>query len=168
MNSNGQGRSGQVGWGEGGFTLVEVLVAVMILAIALLGVVGAATLQSGGIALSLPIGQAAITRGYHVTTAAMLAQESLEQVKRLQWTLGPPEVDQFAPLDANGSPPGFADEGLGAIAGYPNFSRQVRVTDDSPVTNMKTVTVTVRFNLPYESGMRQESIAVSTLIAALP
>ena len=151
--------------GERGFTLVEILIAMVILTIALLGVAGAVALQSGGIALSLPIGQAAVTRGHYISTATMLAQERLEQIKRLQYTIGPPAVDQISP---DPTPTGFADEDFGTITGYPNFRREVRVQTGVPATNIKTVTVTVRFNLPKETGTSEESVKISTLIAARP
>ncbi len=151
--------------GQGGFTLVEVLIALAILTIAVLGVAGGVLVQSGGIAASLPVGQAAVTRGYYVSTATVLAQQRQEQLKRLQYTVGPPAVDQFG---AGPTPAGFADEDFGSISGYPNFRREVRVQTGVPGANMKTVTVTVRFNLPTQTGTNQESLAVSTIIAARP
>jgi prepilin-type N-terminal cleavage/methylation domain-containing protein len=154
--------------GERGFTLAEVLIAIALLTIGVVGVAVAVGLQSG-LASSMTSGHAAVTRGHYLSAATMLAQERLEQVKRLQWTLGPPENDQFLPLDANGSPPGFADEDLGVIAGFPSFSRQVRVVNNEPAgASMKTVTVTVTFRLPMETKISQESVALSTLIAARP
>lgn len=150
--------------GERGFTLVEVLIAILILSIALVSVVGTAVLQ-GGIAASLPTGQAAVTRGYYVSTATMLAQERLEEVKRLQYTIGPPAVNQIG--DPPGPPATLGDEGFGSITGYPAFSRQVRV-QNGPSANMRTVTVTVTLNLPGETRMSQESIAVTTHISARP
>lgn len=145
--------------GERGFTLVEVLIAIALLAIGLLGIT-AAGVQSGGIAASISFGQAAVTRGHYVSTATMLAQQRLEQLKRLQYslTLG----DQFG---ADPIPAGFADEGFGAIAGFPNFSRRVSVLT---AANMKTVTVTVLFNLPKETGIGQENLVINTIIAARP
>ena len=77
----------------GGFTLIEVVIALALLTIALLGVASAVALQSGGIAVSLPIGQAAVTRGHHVSVATFLAQERLEQVRRLQYRTGPPAIE---------------------------------------------------------------------------
>ena len=151
--------------GEHGFTLVEVLIAMAILTIGLLGILAGAGVQSGGIAASLPFGQAAVTRGQFVSTATMLAQQRLEQLKRLQYIVGPPAVDQFG---ADPIPAGFADEGFGTIAGFPNFSRQVRVQTGVPAANMKTVTVTVTFNLPKETGTGQENLVINTIIAARP
>lgn len=148
--------------GERGFTLIEVLMAMAILTIALLGVAGTVALQSG-IGASLTLGQAAVTRGNYITTATMLAQERLEQLKRLTYTLS---TDNISP---DPTPTGFEDEDFGSISGYPNFRREVRVSTGSPAANMKTVTVTVKMKLPKETGLgQQESISISTLIAARP
>ncbi len=144
---------------ERGFTLVEVLIALAILTIALLGVAATTALQSGGIAGSISFGQAAVTRGYYLSTATMLAQDRLEQVKRVQYRVG---ADPFAP----GNPPlGFTDET--PVNGFPNFNRQVRVVD-GPAGNTKEVTVTLSFTLPTERGANQESMRISTLVAARP
>lgn len=134
-----------------------------ILTIGLLGVAGA-LMVSSGVMGGLATGQAGVTRGYYVSAAAMLAQDRLEQVKRLQYSIGPPAVDQLG----SGTPSGFSDEAYGAISGYPNFTRNVRVTDASPGANMKTVTVTVGFKFASSSRMREESISVSTIAAARP
>jgi len=122
------------------------------------------------------MGQTAVTRGYYVSIATMLAQQRLEEVKQLQYCcldpLGNPTVDQFCtpgnPPVCGATPPGFNDEGFGAIPGLPNFSRQVRVQHGVPAANMKTVTVTVSFTLPTQIGSNQEGVAVGTLIAARP
>lgn len=153
--------------GERGFTLVEVLIAMAILTVALLGIAAGGGVQSGGIAASLPFGQAAVTRGHYVSTATMLAQQRLEELKRLQYIVGPPAVDQILP-NAPNAPAPLPDEGFGAIPGFPNFSRQVRVQTGVPAANMKTVTVTILFNLPKETGIGQESLVINTIIAARP
>src|SRR5207245_10974482 len=68
-----------------GFALVEILVAMSIISIGLLGLAGAMTVQSGGLSSSIAMGQGAVTRGYYVSTATLLAQDRLEQVKRLTY-----------------------------------------------------------------------------------
>jgi len=157
---------------ERGFTLVEVLIALAILTIALLGVAATTALQSGGIAGSISVGQAAVTRGYYRSTATMLAQDRLEQVRRLQYSIGPPAVDQIgggpAPNGAATLSLQFQDEAFGTIASYPNFARQVRVQAGTPAATIKTVIVTVNLRLPTDTGMNSESVAISTLIAARP
>ena len=154
--------------GERGFTLIEVLIAMAILTIALLGVAGTTLLQSGGIAASITSGQAAVSRGQYVSTATFLAQDRLEQAKGLQYTLQPP-VDQIGGGPSPGAAPSaLPDEAFGAITAYPNFRRQVRVLADTPAASMKTVTVTVTFHLPTAAGSNTESVAVGTIIAARP
>lgn len=146
---------------ERGFSVAEVLVALSILGVGLLGFGSAMSLQ-GGLASAAPSGQSAVTRGFAVSSATMLAQERVEQVKRLTYTINPP-VDQLGtPV-----PAGFDDEPRGTIAGYPNFSRQVRV-ETYPAEHMKTVTVTVTYAFAGAGGMRTESLALSTLVAARP
>ncbi len=149
--------------GQQGFALTEILVAIAIISIGLLGLAGAMAVQSGGLSSAVAAGQGAVTRGYYVSTATLLAQDRLEQVKRLQYTIGPPAVDQIG----TPTPTGFSDEALGSISGYANFGRQVRV-QNYPTSNVKTVTVTVTFNLPTPTGINSESVALSTLIAARP
>ncbi|MBI4609174.1 MAG: prepilin-type N-terminal cleavage/methylation domain-containing protein [Candidatus Rokubacteria bacterium] len=151
---------------ERGLTLVEVLVAIVILVVGLLGLAGTLAVQGGGAAAAVSAGHAGITRGYYVSTATMLAQQRLEAVKRLQYWVGPPAGDEYG---SDPTPTGFPDEPAGTIPGYPNFIRQVRVQTGVPAANMKTVTVTVGFNLPTQMGINREGgVAVSTLIAARP
>ena len=150
---------------EGGFTLIEVLIALVLLTVAVLGVASAVAVQSGGIAVSLPIGQAAVTRGHHVSVATFLAQERLEQVRRLQYRLGPPAVDE---IGDGAPPPALPDEDFGSIPGFADFRREVTVHDAMPAEFLKTVIVTVKFGLPRETGVVTESVALSTIIAARP
>lgn len=144
-----------------GFTLVEVLIALAILTVAVLGVAATTALQSvGGSAGAVSFGQAAVTRGYYLSTATMLAQDRLEQVKRVQYRVG--AADPFAP---GNPPPGFADEN--PVNGFPNFNRQVRVVN-GPAADTRQVTVTVAFTLPTAQGANQEGINIRTLVAARP
>jgi prepilin-type N-terminal cleavage/methylation domain-containing protein len=143
-----------------GFTLIEALVALVILTIAVLGISVAVGVQSGGTAKSLSFGLGAISRAGSLSTATFLAQDRLEQVKRVQYKVG--AADPFAP---GNPPPGFADES--PVNGFPNFNRQVRVVA-GPAAATRRVTVTVFFNASGDDGIHQESVAVSTLMAARP
>lgn len=147
---------------QDGFTLAECLVAIAIIGIAFSGVAAVGVIQAGGATGATTMGHAAVTRGYYVSQASTLAQERLEQVKRLQYSVGPPAVDQFG----SGTPVGFADEN--PVNGWPGFRREVRVLDATPAANMKTVTVTVTYTLPTATGMVQENIVLRTLIAVRP
>lgn len=144
---------------EAGFTLVEVLVAIAILSIAFLGL-GSAMAVQGGLASGATSGHAAVARSYAASTATMLAQQRMEQIKRLTYTL---TTDQIG----TPTPTGFEDEDFGTIAGYTNFRREVRV-QNYPAENMKTITVTVAFRVISPTGMQTESLALSTLVAARP
>jgi prepilin-type N-terminal cleavage/methylation domain-containing protein len=149
----------------GGFTLAEVLVAMMIIVVALLGAGGTVALQSGGLAASVPVGQAAVTHGHALSTATFLAQERLEQVRRLEYRLGPPALDV---IGAGMPPPELPDEEFGAIAGFPDFRREVDVQDGVPGDGMKTIKVTIKFRVASATGRTRESIVLATILAARP
>jgi prepilin-type N-terminal cleavage/methylation domain-containing protein len=110
--------TGQVTKKNGGFTLTEVLIAVVILSVGLLG---------------LSVMTVAMTKsqafGNKLTTATALAQKKLEEIKNTSYT---DVVSANYPL-----------EGYNTIARYPQFSRSVTITADSPLVNTKTVMVTV-------------------------
>jgi prepilin-type N-terminal cleavage/methylation domain-containing protein len=144
---------------EAGFTLAEILVAVAILSIAFLGLGSALSVQ-GGLASRVTNGHAAVARSYSATTATMLAQQRIEQVKRLTYTLTTDQME--AP-----TPAGFSDEDFGIISGYPDFRREVRV-QNYPAESMKTITVTVAYRVVSVTGTRTEALALSTLVAARP
>lgn len=154
-----------------GFSLAEVLVAMMLLTVGFVGVVGALGAHSGGVGDAAPRGLAAITRGNYVSTATMLAQQRMEQLKQLTFQVAPP-IDQYGTGEI---PTGFPDEAMGQIPDetgqflrYQNFSRQVRMQHNVPAVNLKTLTITVNFRLPTQSGSNQEAVAMSTLTAATP
>lgn len=146
-----------------GFTLAEVLVAIAILTIALLGYAGALAMQNGtGIAAGMEVGQAAVGRGRYVSTAAFLAQERLEQIKRLVYEVGTDQIGFGTP------PAALPHQDYGTIDGYPDFRREVVVENGVPAANMKLVTVTVRFRRFTPEGRREESSALRTILAERP
>ncbi len=140
-----------------GFALMEVLVAMSILTVGLIGVGAALSVQSGVVS-AIPSGQTAVTQGYYVTTAAALAQERLEQVKRITYSAS--GGDSYG---AGPAPTGLPDEN--PVSGYPNFTRQVRFTNNSPAANMKTVTVTVTYTVNTGTGQLTGTVTLPTLIA---
>ncbi|MCX5885421.1 MAG: type IV pilus modification protein PilV [Proteobacteria bacterium] len=100
---------------EKGFTLVEVLIAVMVLAIAF---------------LSMYQMQAMAVRGNEtanqVTIATMLAQDKMEEIRNTNY-------DDVTNLN-------FPAENYGMVPNFPQFRREVAVTENGRV---KTVRVTV-------------------------
>jgi prepilin-type N-terminal cleavage/methylation domain-containing protein len=116
-----------------GFTLIEILIATVIITIASLGI---ATLTVG------------VIRGNsfskRLTTATMLAQDRLEQAKRLGYS----KVDTIA-----------VTENYGNIVNYSGYKRETFVIGDTPGLNMKTVNVVVY----WDAG--KHSINLSTILA---
>lgn len=113
-----------------GFTLLEVLIAMCLLAIAMLGL---ATLQSRGIRGN--------DLGNRTTQAIGLAQDQLEQLIHIasggNFPLAAPSPNPFP--DANNPM-----SETGAAGGI--FTRTWQLQDNTPVTNAQTVTVTVTWN----------------------
>ncbi|NIO09622.1 MAG: prepilin-type N-terminal cleavage/methylation domain-containing protein [Deltaproteobacteria bacterium] len=102
-----------------GFTLLEILVAVTILSIALLGMAGltAALMEGTGVSNRL-------------TTATTLVQDKLEEMTDQGYA--------FTPATDT-----TTTENYNTIAGHPWYKRVTEVDVDNPGTMMKTVTVTV-------------------------
>ena len=98
-----------------GFTLIEVLIAIVILSVGLLGMA------------SLTVG---IIKGNQfsnqLTTATTLAQDKMEDLRRIKET-------GFSNV--------VAETKAVCLSPYDQYKREVLVTDDSPATNMKTVIV---------------------------
>jgi type II secretion system protein I len=103
---------------KNGFTLLEVLVAMMLLTMGLLGMA------------SLTVG---IIKGNsyskNVTTATIVAQQQIDQAQRVGYT----NVNTLA---------GSTTVSMGGTS----FTRATTVTNSSPATNMKTVAVSVSWN----------------------
>jgi len=154
-----------------GFTLVEVLVALTILVIGLLGV-----------ALLQVVSIQGNTFSREMAVATALGQDMLEKLKTLQWTelnvdpaLAPgdhPVGDDIKrDLDGDGLPPFLAvaagnaniidERGLGAAdpgSGPTLYTRTWTITDDLPAVNMKTIEVTVLWR---EQGKTERSVTIS-------
>jgi len=117
---------------EGGFTLLEVLMAIVLVSVALLSLAGLLTTTIINTNL-----------GKNTTVAANLAQQRLEDIKMTA------SVDFDSVTDsASGSDPiaGLNPdmvEDYGAISGYTQFRREVYITDGSSPVNSKDLAVRV-------------------------
>lgn len=143
-----------------GFTLPEVLVALALLTVGVIGVGTALTAQTSGLSSGAAVGLAAISRANYSSTATMLAQERMEQAKTVTYsaTLG----DQLTAA-------GFPDEAYGTIQNYSSFRRTVTIQGGVPAAGMKTVTVNVFYRPPTNLGTpTEESVQLMTIIAQRP
>jgi prepilin-type N-terminal cleavage/methylation domain-containing protein len=119
---------------QAGVSLVELMVALLLLGVALMG-----------LAAAFAPGRMAIQGGDQSTTATFLARQVLEDMRNRAYDLDSDEL-------VNGS--AFpAASGYGNITGYPNFRRTITITTDSPETATKTVNVAVIYK--NSSGVEQ-------------
>ena len=133
--------------------------AIALLAVAVVGVGVGLGLQAGGLSFGSSFGLAAITRANYQSTATMLAQAKLEEIKNAQYTA---TVDEITIAN-------FPDEAYGTIVGYPSYRRTLTIQNGVPVAGMKTTTVRVFFLPPRESGLGQEEgVQLVTIIAQRP
>jgi type IV pilus assembly protein PilV len=120
-----------------GFTLIEVLVTTLILTIGLLGTLGLAT---------------GIIRGNffskNITSATAIAQTQLEAVQNKGYV--------------NATTTNFPAAAVSVSMGSVSFSRTTTITNDSPSSNMKTVSVMVTWN---ETNNAARSVSLQTILA---
>ncbi len=101
-----------------GFTLIEIMVAITLLSVGLLGMAGLTVGIMRGNALSS-----------EVTTATALAQAKMEDIKRIGYSGATDDAEDY-----------------NAIAGYPLYKMDTVIDEDTPELGMKTVTITVSWD----------------------
>lgn len=129
---------------ERGLSLVEIMVAMLLLTIALVG-----------LAASFPLAMFGVTSGGFQTTATLLAQKCLDMAKTVAYT----------ELDSKLQNPDDATQTHcqnGAVVGFPAFIRTVTV-GAGPGTATKIVTVQVRF--VDQAGGTANITTVATILA---
>jgi len=118
-----------------GFTLLEILVAILVLSIGLLGMAA----LTGGIIHNNKFSK-------ELTTATILAQDQMEEIRRLGYS-GTPSTDTDATEDYN------------SITNYPSYKRVTSTRVNNPAAGMKKATVTVCWDSD------SHSVALQTILA---
>ncbi len=118
-----------------GLTLLEVVIAMGLFFVAVLALSGVAVTANKGAAASK-----------HLTTAATLAQDKLEQVRNAGYDAG-----LTAPLETT--------EAYDSIPDFPLYQRVVRMQPNRPVPGLQTAMVTVWW------ADDRHSVPVSTILA---
>lgn len=113
-----------------GFTLIEVLIAMVVLSVGLLGV--------AGLTLSIRAGN---SYSRNVTTATIIAQQRLEQAQRVGYV--------------NTNTTTFPATVESVLMGGVTYSRLTTISDDMPVAKTKTVAVQVS----WDSGVRSVTLS---------
>lgn len=118
-----------------GFTLLEILVAILVLSIGLLGMAA----LTGGIIHNNKFSK-------ELTTATILAQDQMEEIRRLGYS-GTPSTDTDATEDYN------------SITNYPSYKRVTSTRVNNPAAGMKKATVIVCWDSD------SHSVALQTILA---
>jgi len=118
-----------------GFTLVDMLIALVLLTIGLLGL--------AKLTVAIMFGNQVCNK---VTMATIVAQSKVEDMRRLGYK-GIVGTDMTT------------IEGFNTIKNYPDFQRITQTDVDAPVDGLKTITVTVNWKIRE----RPKSMVISTI-----
>ena len=124
-----------------GLSLIELMVALLLLSIALMG-----------LAAAFGPGRMAIQSGDQATTATFLARQVLENMRNRAYDQDSDELVTDAAFPATTA--------YGGIPNYPNYRRTITFTNNSPETGTKTATVVIIYR--NSSGVEQ-SVTLTTI-----
>jgi len=134
--------------GESGMSLAEILVASVIIAIGLVGLLSA-----------VPVASYGIHEGRNLSTATFLANQRLEQVRNAVWTVSPANdclgtSTSSAPTSGacNGAAVTTFPDEASMAAPYSDYTRTVRITDCGVGAGCGTV---------VSADLRQATVTVS-------
>ncbi len=116
-----------------GFTLIEILIATVIITVASLGVASLTVWVMHGNSFS-----------QHLTTATTLAQDRLENIKRVNYT----DAETLV-----------GTENYGSIVNQTGYKRITSIANNTPMANMKTINVIVYWDFD------KYSVKLSTTLA---
>ena len=126
-----------------GFTLIEMLVALVVLSI---GMLGTSRLTVSTVTVH--------TANEHLAKASALLQDSMERIKKAGYA----SATAGTVTNTYGSMASYSTYG-GTTFNYSLYKRVTSVVAQSPATNMKTVTVTVFWQ------QDQQALRASTILA---
>jgi prepilin-type N-terminal cleavage/methylation domain-containing protein len=131
---------------DAGLSLVELMVAMMLLGVALMG-----------LAAAFAPSRVAIQQGDQATTATFLARRTLERMRNAAYDLDTDELVNGADFPAstpyNSSPPSDMEA-------YPTYRRTITFVNDTPEAGTKTATVVIIYR--NSSGVEQ-SVTLTTI-----
>jgi type IV pilus assembly protein PilV len=117
---------------DAGFTLIEIMISLVILSIALIALAGLQVRAIKGNAFSK-----------RMTAAVSMAESKIEQIKNSPYAnIQSEAAAQFTQANIN-------------------FTRQVAVTNNSPLPNTKTVNITVT----WTDGSTSHTVPISTIVS---
>jgi prepilin-type N-terminal cleavage/methylation domain-containing protein len=118
---------------QGGVTIIELMVAMLLMAIALLG-----------LAASIPYALYGVVASGFQTTATLLAQEAIERARAADYSSMP----SLSFDGSTGLLPADCDNSgnFRAVTSFDGFKRCVAVQSSSPTSTTSTITVAVDFS----------------------
>jgi len=153
---------------QAGMSLAEILIACVIIAVGLVGLLSAVPTASYG-----------IQEGRQLSTASFLANQRLEQVRNAQWTQCPAADTLGVSASASVAPTlgaliTFPDENPMA-APYGDYARTVRITDAQPADpcvggvggpnlGLRQVVVTVSYRPSTATGLSAGGTTKSAIV----